>query len=174
MQRASLFLVSLGVLSVGCGAQDATAPAADNQQVTPQFASASRVVNRASVGSHDFVPPGVDANFSLIALLRADGTATGQYNDQFGHGNGGVHVVVDCLQVFGNRAWIGGIAKGDENFEGQRVITEVEDNGTSANEPPDQISFSVVNPAQFGLSEDCRTMPPLPLFPLTSGEVKVQ
>lgn len=173
MQRASLFLVSLGVLSVGCGTPDPTAPTANKVTGTPQFASSSRVVNRASVGSHDFTPPGVDANFSLIALLRADGTASGQYNDQFGHGNGGIHADVDCLRVVGNKAFVGGlITKGP--FEGQRVVTEVEDNGTSANDPPDQISFSVVDPAQFGLSIDCRLLPELPLFPLQGGEVKVQ
>ena len=174
MIRTSLSLVALGLFSVGCGAPDATAPTADNRQVTPQFASGSRVVHRASVGSHDFVPPGVDANFSLIALLRADGTATGQYNDQFGHGNGGIHVEVDCLAVLGNRAWIGGVATGDENFEGQRVLTQVVDNGKSANDPPDEISFSVANPAQFGLDPDCRLRPQLPLFPLQDGQVRVE
>jgi hypothetical protein len=174
MKRTSPWLIALSVFSVGCGAPDATAPTDNTRLVPPEFASGSRIVHRASVGSHDFTPPGVDANFSLIALLRADGTASGQYNDQFGHGNGGVHVEVDCLAVMGNRAWIGGVAKGDENFEGQRVITEVVDNGKSANDPPDEISFSVVNPAQFGVSEDCRTMPVLPLFPLQDGQVRVE
>jgi hypothetical protein len=170
MRKISIALVAVGLVSLGCDGQDPTSPAGD-QTVPPQFA-AGGVVHRVSVGSHDFTPPGVDANFSLIALLRADGTATGQYNDQFGHGNGGLHADVDCLRVVGNKAWIGGLITHGQ-FEGQRVVTEVEDNGTSTDETPDQISFSVVNPAQFGLSEDCRLLPELPLFPLQGGEVKV-
>jgi hypothetical protein len=173
MTRTTLSLVALSLISVGCSAPDATAPAANTESATPEFASGSRVIHRASVGSHDFTPPGVDANFSLIALQRANGTVTGQYNDQFGHGNGGVHADVDCLRVVGNKAWIGGLVKNGQ-FEGERVVTEVEDNGTSTNEPPDRISFSIINPAQFGLSEDCRLLPELPLFPLQGGEVKVE
>ena len=42
--------------------------------------------------------PGCDANFSLIATLWADGSATGQWTDQYGPADG-LHAVVDCVKV---------------------------------------------------------------------------
>ena len=170
MRHVLLSLVALGLFCIGCSGPDATAPTAD-RLVTPQFA-AGGVLHRVAVGSHDFTPPGVDANFSLTALEKADGSETGQWSDQYGHGNGGIHVAVTCVSVVANRAWISGLTT-DPDFEGHPVITEVEDNGTSANDPPDRISFSVIDPAQFGLSANCHLHQPLPLFPLQGGEVKV-
>ena len=130
------------------------------------------VVHRVSVGSHDFTPPGVDANFSLIALQKGDGTMTGEWTDQFGHGNGGVHIAVDCVSVLGNDAWISGVIT-HSTFElvpaGTPVITRVRDNGTSQNDAPDEISFTI----PLGSPLSCQTRPPLPLFPLDGGEVKV-
>jgi hypothetical protein len=174
MKKTSLAFVAVGLFAMGCDGRDPTGPVADDRLVNPQFNGAG-VVHRVSVGSHDFVPPGVDANFSLAAIQYSDGRMKGQWSDQFGHGNNGLHVVIDCVHVIANQAWLGGMAT-DKTFKGMRVLTKVVDNGTSPHEPPDEISFSVVNPAQFGLSEDCRavTAAPFPLFPLPAGEVKVE
>ena len=173
MKKTPLALVVLGLLAVGCGDRDPTGSTAGDELVNPEFASSS-VVHRVSVGSldSDAFGRGVDANFSLVAIQRADGSVTGQWSDQFGHGNGGVHVALDCLLVVGNQAWIGGVAT-DKNFDGLRVITMVEDNGTSVHDPRDQISFSWVDPASFGFSPNCLDAPDLPLVPITNGEVKV-
>jgi hypothetical protein len=139
----------------------------------PLFAAGGNgVVHRVSVGSHDILPPGVDANFSLIALEKGNGTMTGQWTDQFGQGEGGVHVDVDCVSVAGNTAWISGVVTHStvEAFPaGSFAITEVQDNGTSENEPPDAISFTFILP----FSVSCQLRPALPLFPLQGGEVKV-
>ena len=165
MPKRTLFvsLVALAPLAVACDARNPAEPA--------QFQSGG-VIHRVSVGSHDIVPPGVDANFSLVAIQHADGRVTGQWSDQFGHGNNGVHVVIDCVYVVGNQAWLGGVAT-DKTFGGLRAITRVEDNGTSPHETPDQISFTWLNPAQVGFSPDCNDAAALPLFPLPAGEVKV-
>lgn len=171
MKRSIFSLVALAPLALACDAGNPAGPADDGRLVNPQFASGG-IIHRVSVGSHDFVPPGVDANFSLVAIQHADGRVTGQWSDQFGHGNNGVHVAIDCVHVVGNRAWLGGVAT-DKTFEGLRVITLVEDNGTSAHETPDQISFTVIDPAQFGISPNCNDAAALPLFPLSGGEVKV-
>jgi hypothetical protein len=166
MRKMSIALVAVGLFSLGCDGQDPTSPAGD-QTVQPQFA-AGGVLHRASVGSHDFTDPGVDANFSLVAIEHSDGRITGQYTDRFAQG-GGFHAQVTCLSVDGNTAWIGGIIRGGD-FDGQEVITEVQDNGTSTNDAPDMISFSFIGvPAQT-----CLTQPQLPLFPLQGGEVKVE
>ena len=172
MKQILLSLVALGLFAIGC-AQDTTAPASDNQQVTPQFNS-SPIVHRVSVGGPDACTglggkPGCDANFSILAIQFADGTVRGQYIDRFAQG-GGFHAVVDCLNVVGNDAWISGVVTQPKEFAGVPVITRVRDNGTSANDPPDQISFSFAFDPR-----SCSTAPQdLPLFDAPEGQVKVE
>ncbi len=65
------------------------------------------IVHRASVGGPDAcvgfgLPPGCDANFSLVAMERADGTVSGQYIDRFPQGEG-VHATINCLRCRGQR-----------------------------------------------------------------------
>jgi hypothetical protein len=80
---------------------------------------------------------------------------------------------VNCLSVAGNQAWIGGtITHGNVNgvdVTGVAVVTEVQDNGQSANDPPDTISFTF-----FNLGVTCDQQPQLPLVQLTSGQVNVR
>jgi hypothetical protein len=163
MKRISIGLAAFGLFALGCDKPSATQPRIAGSSLE------GGVVHRVSVGSHDIVPPGTDANFSLIALAKGDGTMTGEWTDQFGHGNGGVHVDVDCVEVLGNEAWISGVITHSQQFEGLFALTRVQDNGTSEHEPPDQISFTFIlaNPVS------CHLRPALPLFPLTGGEVKV-
>ena len=70
---------------------------------------------------------------------------TGQWTDQFGQGDGGIHVQVNCLFVQGNEAWVSGIISsgnvGGVDVSGLPVITRVQDNGKSANDPPDAIQL---------------------------------
>jgi hypothetical protein len=103
----------------------------------------------------------------------ADGRVLGQWQDSFGHGNGGFHIAVDCLAVHGNQAVVGGILTKapDPALVGQRAITSVRDNGTSVGDPPDQITFSFVVPV------DCTIDPTVfdPFFwDLIHGQVKVR
>jgi hypothetical protein len=131
-----------------------------------------RVVHRVSVGGPDLcdsfgLPPGCDASFSLSARLYADGSVKGQYTDQFGDGTGGFHAVIDCLSVDGNQAWVSGvITQGAE--VGRDVSTRVRDNGTSAKDLADQISFSFI-----GAGLTCTDTPDYPLFDVPQGQVKV-
>ena len=117
----------------------------------------SPIVNRVSVGTPDAclglagTHPGCDGNFSLTAIKRADGSVSGQYTDRFARGDG-FHAVVDCLVVDGNQAWVSGVITHGRftdpdtgevfDLAGLYVFTRVQDNGRSANDPPDQISFS--------------------------------
>ncbi len=143
-------------------------------------ASASRVVHRVTVGGPDLceallLKPGCDANFSLVALERADGSVKGQYHDQFSFGGlegYGIHVAVDCLNVVGNQAWVSGVithARFPGDIVGLDVVTRVEDNGRSANDPADRISFSL-----FPATVDCTAAPDLPLYSVPQGQVRVQ
>ena len=133
-------------------------------------ARADGVQHVVSVGGPDQdATAHTDANFSLVAVQHADGTVTGQWTDQFGQGQGGIHVQINCLFVRGNEAWVSGfITHGNFNgadLSGLPVITRVQDNGKTG----DAISFSFIgNPAA------CTTAPPLPLAPMTAGQVKVR
>jgi hypothetical protein len=143
-------------------------------------AFANPVVNHVSMGGADVcealgLPTGCDANFSLSANKHADGSVSGQWQDTFAGGVGqGIHVAIDCLNVTGNGAVISGVITNGNvagvDVSGQRAITAVVDNGTSVNDPPDQLSFSI-----FPTALDCNTLTPqnFPLFPLTHGQVTV-
>ncbi len=144
-------------------------------------ASAAGVVHRVTVGGPDLcdalgLKPGCDANFSLVALQMADGSVKGQYHDQFtpsalSPGGNGIHVAIDCLNVDGNQAWVTGVITQSRipGLVGLAALTSVVDNGRSANDPPDQISFSFI-----GADLDCNTTPDLPLFPVPKGQVVVK
>ena len=115
---------------------------------------------------------GLHGNYSLNAIQNADGSVKGQYTDQFGHGNGGFHAKVDCLSVVGNTAWIGGVITSGsygsiEDATGLRVVTRVQDNGTSANDPPDLITYSYLS------NISCTTNFSSPWLAAPEGQVKV-
>lgn len=176
MKKITVPLLAVGLLLIGCDGPTTMPTALKVPTLSLAVGQGNGVQHRVSVGSHDFSPPGDDANFSLIAIEHADGTVTGQWEDQFGPGNGyegGYHIAVDCLSVEGNRAWIGGVITkapaANQADIGTRAVTSVEDNGTSANDPPDKISYTYT-----GLSTDyqCQHFS-VPLFPLSGGEVKV-
>jgi hypothetical protein len=137
--------------------------------------SGSGVINRVSVGGSDQdVTLNTDANFSLIAIEKGDGSISGEWSDQFGQGQGGVQVDVTCLVVQDNQAWIGGIIRsgstgaGGVDLSGLAALTRVADNGQSANDAPDAISFTFI-----GLAVQCNAQPNLPLFAMTGGQVTV-
>ena len=159
MKRSVLF----GVVALAAGLLLALSPAA----------SADSVIHQVSVGSADIAPPpGTDANFSLSAIERDDGTVSGQWQDTvFGRGTAavGLHVEVDCLVVVGNDAWVSGIITRPNSLAGLPAITRVRDNGTSADDPADQVSFTFI-----GIDATCTDQPDLPLNDLINGQVTVQ
>jgi hypothetical protein len=136
-------------------------------------AFADGVSHKVSVGSADIAPPpGSDANFSLSAIQPADGTVTGQWQDTFfGRPEPavGIHVEIDCLVVVGNDAWVSGLITHPDFLVGVPAITRVRDNGTSANDTADQVSFTFID-----IGFTCNDQPDLPLFDLINGQVKVQ
>ena len=170
MRNTSLALAAIGLLVLGCDSST-TSPT----EGTPSFSSGNTVVHQvtASGSDADFFGPGVDASFSLVGLLRADGSASGLWTDQFGHGNGGFHAALDCVHVIGNQAWVSGtITSGNtQGFDltGLPVIARVVDNGRSANDPPDQITFSFV-----GDPTPCTAAPLFDLLDKTRGQVTVE
>jgi len=136
------------------------------------------VVHHVSVGGPDacialgFDHPGCNANFSLVANQYADGSASGQFTDRFTEGDG-FHAVIDCVSVVGNDAWVSGVitsgTQGGVDLTGSPVATRVRDNGTSAKDPADQISYS-----WLGDPRPCTAHVPYGLLNAPQGQVKIK
>lgn len=178
MHRVALFLAGT-VLAVAACQESGPAALDQSSELT---GATGPVVNHASIGGADGcealgLPTGCDANFSLVANLFADGSVNGQWQDAFRRSapGEGIHVAVDCLHVVGTGAVVGGvITKGiafGVDVSGQRALTAIVDNGTSASDPPDQLSFSF-----FPTGGDCTQFVPgdFALFNLTHGQVTVR
>jgi hypothetical protein len=146
MFRHRIPIILATLVAFGCS-EGAVAPTTGSDG-GPMQASVGRVTHRVTVGSPDACVgfgggPGCDANFSLVALQGAKGVE-GQWHDLFSQATpvDGIHATVNCLVVSGNDAWISG---NDPTAPAGFVewTTMVRDNGTSANDPPDQIAFSI-------------------------------
>ena len=182
MKKTFVTLAAFGLIIAGCSDNNPVTPTEDSAALGGTTANvANPVVNHVSMGGADVcealgLPTGCDANFSLTANLFADGSVSGQWQDTFAGGGQGIHVAIDCLNIVGNGAVIGGVitngTAAGADVSGQRALTAIVDNGTSANDPPDQLSFSFF---PFpGLS--CTTLTPanFPLINLTHGPIVVR
>jgi len=161
----------------GCS-ESAVAPTAQSDGPMLAGSAGSQIIHRVSVGGPDACAatddkPGCDANFSLSAVQGADGSVTGQGQDQLSHIHGGVgvHVAINCLLVIGNQAWVSGVIDASRipGAIGVHVIARVQDNGTTANDPPDLIS--VFEEDVFG---GCLAAPNLQLSQVPQGQVLVR
>ena len=177
--KTAWYVLPAVALVVACNEPNAPLIARSSQSsiggISASSTSNNGVVHRVSVGGSDQdATLNTDANFSLVALDQGDGRISGEWSDQFGQGQGGVHVDVNCLLVVGNQAWIGGIIRsgstgqGGVDLSGLPALTRVADLGKSANDPADAISFTFI-----GLAVQCTAAPNLPLLAMTGGQVTV-
>jgi hypothetical protein len=151
-----------------------TEPGTLAEGLVPQMNNAGPgMAHFVSVGSPDVSATGDPvAAFSLVALQRGeDGPVSGQWQDSWGGGRV-VHVAVDCVVVDGNKAVVGGVithaAAGSTIYTvGRHAVTAVQDNGTSANDPPDQISRTYIGGCQVPFES-------FPLYDLVGGQVEVR
>ena len=179
MKTSSITLAAFALFAVGCTESTAPRPTASAMPSVggPMFSAQGNgngVVHQVSVGGADAdLNAHTDANFSLVAIQHGNGDVSGQWTDQFGQGDGGVHVAVNCVFVAGNQAWISGVITsgsfGGVDFTGAPAVTRVVDNGKSANDPPDAISFTFI-----GVATPCTAAPNLPLLAMTDGQVTVK
>ena len=171
--KARLFLVASSVLLISL-------------LFTTIASAGGPVTGRVTVGGPDVCAhfgllPGCDKNFSLVAIQYADGSVSGHWDDKWGGGFGGFHAEVNCLVIEGDDAWIGGVithgairdpeTKEEFDLTGLAVSTMVRDNGVTANDPADQISFSFF---EFDAPyRSCTEKPAYPLFNAPQGQAVV-
>jgi hypothetical protein len=182
MIRNRILIILATAATFGCS-ESAVPPTAESDGPALLASVGGKVVHQATAGTPDICTPvgdkpGCDANFSLTALQNAGGRVTGQWVDRASqvNGGGGVHVAVNCLNVIGNRAYVSGVVtqSGNSDQIGQQALTKVVDNGRSANDPPDQISITIIFPGVV----DCNGAPAfddvIPLFATPQGQVVVR
>lgn len=166
---SSLRLSLLSLLALAACSTEASTPVAVSDAVS-QAGLRAPFIHRVTVGGPDIcqdigLPLGCDYNMSLVATEGPDGVS-GQWQDGPGR-----HFTVDCLEVAGNVAWIGGATK-----DGYRQILRVVDMGASIN-PPDSISFGLEDnfPDDFGLCHKRpRALELFFTFAALQGQVRVQ
>lgn len=178
------FLFTLSLLLIyGCSKDAQPNDVVDlnfSQENTRGPGGGNGIIHHASLGGNDAceafgLPPGCDKNFSLVANEHADGSVSGQWVDEFGGDVGGIHVSIDCLTVVGNYAIVSGfITRGSINgndLTGEYAVTAIWDNGTSNNDPNDQLTFSSWGWEPLdGCNYDIIIFEPLDL---TRGQVRV-
>ena len=174
-------LLLLLIMSVtGCNEEAAPTDSINKNQY--EVLSKGPVIHHASLGGADIcealgLPTGCDANFSLVANMKADGSVTGQWQDTFVGGGEGIHVAIDCMKIVDNWAIVGGEIThgtlGGVDITGWYAITAVVDNGTSVNDPPDQLSLSFFDPEYNCEFLQTLTINNFPLYDLGHGQVKV-
>jgi len=127
---------------------------------------------KVRVGTPDWLGPGVDGAFSLIAQIDASGNVSGEWQDSFTM-DPGLHMRVTCLTIVGNTAWIGGVVtvSSDPSFVGRPVETKVVDGGLP-NGGGDSITFTFIFPA--GSTHTCAAQEPYIQFPAFQGNVDIK
>ena len=110
---------------------------------------------------------------AFTAQIDVAGNVKGQAQFQLRYIDTTVHAEVNCLEVVGNNAWIGGIITRSSNpaqvGPGLQILFRVQDNGEGDAEPRDMTSQLV-----WGAVPSCSTTPPLFLIEWTNGNVQVK
>jgi len=132
-------------------------------------ARAAPPLMRAS-GGGTFETGGALNTVGFSARIDTGGAVKGEAQFQLRRQGLRLHVVVDCLSVLGNEAWIGGIVltSSDPTLVGTHVTWRVQDNG-EGDGAVDQLSLPVP-----GAASDCVPQPALPLLPLAEGDIQVE
>jgi hypothetical protein len=130
------------------------------------------VVESARGGGHFHVATAL-RTFAFTAKNRADGTVQGQYQvDNRDVSGSREHGTVTCLEVVGNKAWIGGVITHSSipGREGTPRLFRVIDRGEGSGDPPDQASLLIVSDATV----TCDLRPLLPVEDLEGGNIQVR
>lgn len=111
--------------------------------------------------------------FSFHANEAKDGSVSGQAQIHNRNQDVASHIVVNCLRVVGNTAYVSGVISKSSNtlLEGTGAVWSVRDNGEGANAPPDRISLAFVG--YTNVTNLCQLASPTPLHAI-DGNIQVK
>ena len=193
MYRVCLSAFAAALMVSGCEASQHPLEPVDG----PRLQADSRVVGHANGGgTFNIGAPGADIAFTLNALSRADGSASGSVHyvtdlTEFGLATIEIAFDVTCLarNVELGRAWIGGVITANNSTNptfvtdpvrqvGRDVWFRVEDNGNGGSGTLDrstQLGFEgsggIVTSEQYC---ETRPWPAAPAHPVTSGNISLR
>lgn len=130
------------------------------------------VIESARGGGHWHIGTAL-RTFAFTAKTRADGTVQGQYQVNNRDVSGSrEHGEVNCLEVDGNQAWIGGVIthSSDPTRVGIRRVFQVVDRGEGSGDPPDLASILI----PVFAADACHTRPFLAPQALEGGNLQVR
>lgn len=180
MLKSLVLFAFAGLLFTACTKEELSPSGSAGTDLSER--AGNPVIHHISVGGNDICttlgfPAGCDKSFSLTAVIRADGSVSGQWTDgNKVEGTKGVHVDITCVNLINNTAVIYGIVKSGtrngEDVTGLYAMTAVTDNGTSTKDPNDQISFSYL----YRTPRDCNnfTLADFRMEDLEIGQVKIK
>ena len=138
------------------------------------------IVQSATGGAQRFTA-GKFFILSFQANKHADGTVSGRYHVDAKAANVKFDVVVTCLSVVDNRAWVGGIIENSDSpivVNGSSSYFYVIDNGAGANggvNPPDIVSGLLLNDEPGAELQFCNDQElVLPSRPIDDGNIRVR
>jgi len=146
--------------------------------MTPSLSAAGITAASVTGSGHITREDGSKRHFTISAIGRAEGTATGEYNLVSGSGAVLLHGSITCLTVIGNRAFAGGTVDRfnlDFGVPLFGVAIELVDNGEGKGAPPDEISnvfFFVNSPNE--IQQYCDDHPLGPVMPIDDGNISVR
>lgn len=134
-----------------------------------------QVVGSGSVAREDIegVPREV---YGINAGLYADGHVSGQAEIHFPSSDLDMHILVRCVVVRENEAWLSGpVARSDrpDVEEGTVFLWRVQDNGQGPDDPPDRISNFVYGASGNFHPRVCVRQPDLQTYPWDNGGVRI-
>lgn len=177
MHRSRL-LTPLLVVVAAAACRDTLAVTEPSLDATPQASLGDGGVTESASGGAHRLSGGEMFVLAFSANKRADGTTTGRYHVDLQSIGATFDVVVTCLSVVGNRAWIAGIIeKSDHSLvrEGTVSYFYAIDNGEGEVDPTDIISGLRINDVA---GEDLRFCAERPLLlssrPIDFGNIQVR
>ena len=114
--------------------------------------------------------------YGFQAWVDAAGRVTGEAEVHFPSDVVKMHIVVQCLVLEGNRAWLSGaVTRSDDPLTpvGRVFFWQVQDNGEGRGAPPDRISNFVHRPTNNYPADICRQKLTVPTFPWDNGNVQI-
>jgi hypothetical protein len=130
----------------------------------------------SSTGNGQLTAGGELRTFAYTAITGPDGNIKGQAQ-LFNRAQGNkIHISINCLNVVGNTAVVGGIIVKSTGgaFDNWTGVFAVEDNGEGNSDPADRLSLTFPYPPGSGVT--CFTFPfaSFPSMPIEGGNIQVR